>query len=185
MCVCVQVCLHARAHSRARRWVGLVVSLVFCDDDVFSVFRGMPRAALIVTELGPRATLVRMHAVALAFSVLSPFLSPPHLLHRPPAPSSRARRQVVQHGASRAVSSALRGRTRLSLGQVDGCPAAITPRLHTHARMHIRTRHVSECVHALYLLVLQAERIIVMIRFSVVLVTRTRDVLISDYELCG
>lgn len=45
-----------------------VVPLVFCDDDVFSMFRGMPRAALIVTELGPRATLVRMRAVALAFS---------------------------------------------------------------------------------------------------------------------
>lgn len=57
-------------HTRAR--IGLVVSLVFCDDDVFSVFRGMPRAALIVTELGPRATLVRMRAVALAFSVSLP-----------------------------------------------------------------------------------------------------------------
>jgi len=126
------------------------------------------------------------------FRALSPFLSPSSLLHRSPVPSSRARRQVVQHCASRAVSSVLRGRARLSLGQVDGCPAAITPRLHTHvphARthtcMHIRMTHASECVHALHLLALQAERIIVMIRFSVVLVTRTRDVLISDYELCG
>lgn len=114
------------AYGRAR--VGLVVSLVFCDDDVFSVFRGMPRAALIVTELGPRATLVRMRAVALAFSV-SPPLSPP------PRPFS------VRAGSAAAtpcVESGLRGRARLSLGQVDGYPAAITPRLHalTHARTH-------------------------------------------------
>jgi len=84
VCVCItRIYDCVWAYGRAR--VGFVVSLVFCDDDVFSVFRGMPRAALIVTELGPRATLVRMRAVALAFSV-SPPLSPP------PPPLLRARR---------------------------------------------------------------------------------------------
>lgn len=120
------------AYDRAR--VGLVVSLVFCDDDVFSVFRGMPRAALIVTELGPRATLVRMRAVALVFSVSLP-LSPPSR----PRPVSVLLSVRAGSAATPCVESGLRGRARLSLGQVDGYPAAITPRLHARARMYART----------------------------------------------
>lgn len=93
MYVCVRVFVYKR--TRAQRWVGLVISLVFCDDDVFRVFRGMPRAALIVTELGPRATLVRMRAVALTFS---PRVSHPSIPPRLPSLSScpRPRAAAVQ-----------------------------------------------------------------------------------------
>lgn len=169
--------MHVRGYAcicertRARRWVGLVISLVFCDDDVFRVFRGMPRAALIVTELGPRATLVRMRAVALAFS---PRVSHPSI---PPRLSSCP--VLVQRGAATPCRAQRGRRARLSLGQVDGYPAAITPRLHTHDRAHTQIRvHVR--VHAsrireLHLRTLRAGRIIVMIRFSVVLVTRRRE----------
>lgn len=134
--MCVYTCVWA--YDRAR--VGLVVSLVFCDDDVFSVFHGMPRAALIVTESGPRATLIRMRAVALAFSV-SP---PPSPLPLAPPPVSVLLSVRAGSAATPCVESGLRGRARLSLGQVDGYPAAITPRL--HARAHARTHARVECV---------------------------------------
>lgn len=152
--------------------VGLVVSLVFCDDDVFSVFRGMPRAALIVTELGPRATLVRMHAVALAFSVSPPPLSLSLSLSipRPILPPSFPVLWCEQAGSAATPCRALRGRARLLLGQVDGYPAAITPRLHAHALTHACTR----MYRVRYICALTG-RIIVMIRFSVVLVTRERE----------
>jgi len=172
MHVCVRLCVFVC--KRARRWVGLVILLVFCDDDVFRVFRGMPRAALIVTELGPRATLVRMRAVALAFS---PRVSHPSIPLRLPSPSSCP--IPAQRGATTPCRAQRGRRARLSLGQVDGYPAAITPRLHTHDRARTHA-HIHACTHLeyiceLHLRALRAERIIVMIRFSVVLVTRKRE----------
>lgn len=137
VCACLRICVCKR--TRARRWVGLVISLVFCDDDVFRVFRGMPRAALIVTELGPRATLVRMRAVALAFS---PRVSHPSIPLRLSSLSSCP--VLMQHGATTPCRAQRGRRARLSLGQVDGYPAAITPRLHTHDRAHMHTR---KCTH--------------------------------------
>lgn len=144
MCVCIRLC------ERTRARVGLVVSLVFCDDDVFSVFRGMPRAALIVTELGPRATLVRMRAVALAFSASPPLSLNP--LPPPPRPSTPilsplssplsvlSCAQVVCR-----VEPCVGARGSLARAGGYGYPAAITPRLHAHARMHART-HERNCV---------------------------------------
>lgn len=52
-----------RGFASVRERVGCR-SPLFSTDDVFNVFHGMPRAALIVTELGPRATLVRMRCAA-------------------------------------------------------------------------------------------------------------------------
>lgn len=136
MCVCVRgVC----KRTRARRWVGLVISLVFCDDDVFRVFRGMPRAALIVTELGPRATLVRMRAVALAFS---PRVSHPSISLRLSSLSSCP--VLVQRGATMPCRPQ-RGRRARALTRAGGWlprgdnTAIAHARSRAHARTQVRT----------------------------------------------
>ena len=95
----------ARATSvcaRARR------SPLFSTDDVFRrAFRGMPRAGLIVTELGPRATL-----------------------RQSTAPRRCAREN--EHGASMCIYARAIDRVGVVwLGQVDAWPAALT-----HHRPH-------------------------------------------------
>lgn len=168
-----------------------VVPLVFCDDDVFSMFRGMPRAALIVTELGPRATLVRMRAVALAFSappvrllfsLSSLSLSSPPYVRSPSPPPSTVSAGSATCAREMQPRRVLRGRARLSLGQVDGWPAAITPRLHTHDRAHARTHHTRYTRAVTFELCGLTHHNDSLFHRSLV-VTRPRDVLISNYEL--